>query len=240
MTTRAVMTVGVAAYLAAAPALALAEGAEGPESSSQRVSVADRADGQGSPGGTSVTAPGQPPSLNVGPSGPPPADQPLITRIPEPTFSVEGGAGILGYLSGTGRLGPAWNLRVTAAFSPRLAGEANYVGASNRRSDDTGRLTYTTLDAGVRYNVLRADEAPVQPFLTAGLGYAAWTGPGGAPAGLVIPVSVGVERMLTPHVKIGARLNVRPAFFEDLGYTHERNPPGGSTWALIAGAGGAF
>jgi hypothetical protein len=182
---------------------------------------------------------GQPPSIDVTvPQPPPAADQPLVQHVPMPTFSVEGGAGVLGYLNGTGRLGPAWNVRVTAEFSPRFAAEANYLGAANRRSDDTGTLTYTTLDAGVRFNVLLADEAPLQPFVTAGLGYAAWIGPGGAPAGLVIPVSAGVERMLTANVKIGARLTVRPSFFEDLGFGWERNPPGGSTWALLVGAGG--
>jgi hypothetical protein len=215
MTTRAT-AVGVAAFLATA---ALAAGVRAGEA---QVAV-------------------QPPALSVeGPPSPPAADRPLITNIPPPAFSIEGGAGLLGYISGTGRLGPAWNLRVTASFSPRFAGEANYLGAANRRSDDTGTLTYTTLDARVRYNLLLADQAPVQPYLAAGFGYAAWIGPGGAPAGLVIPVSLGVERMLLPNVKIGARLDVRPSFFEDLGYAGERNPPGGSTWALIAGAGGAF
>jgi hypothetical protein len=183
---------------------------------------------------------GQPPSINVTAPRPPPADQPLVQGVPKPTVSVEAGAGLLGYVNGTGRLGPAWNIRVTAEFTPRFAAEANYLGAANRRSDDTGTLTYTTLDAGFRYNVLRADEAPVQPFITAGLGYAAWIGPGGAPAGLVIPVSAGVERMLTTNIKVGARFVLRPSFFEDLGYGWERNPPGGSTWALLAAAGGAF
>jgi hypothetical protein len=183
----------------------------------------------------------QPPSINVPVPQPPPADQPLIQEIPTPhALSVEGGAGLLGYISGTGRLGPAWNVRVSGALSPRFAVEANYVGAANRRSDDTGTLTYTTLDAGVRYNLLLSDQAPVQPYLSAGAGYAAWIGPGGAPAGLVMPVSVGVERLLTPEIKIGARFQLRPSFFEDLGHPDQRNPPGGSTWALIAGAGGAF
>jgi hypothetical protein len=183
---------------------------------------------------------GEPPPIDVTIPRPPPADQPLIRYVPPPTYSIEGGAGLLGYISGTGRLGPAWTVRVTGELLPRLALEANYLGAANRRSDDTGTLTYTTFDARVRYNVLLADQAPVQPYLTAGVGYAAWIGPGGAPAGLVLPVSAGVERLLTPNVKIGARLDVRPSFFEDLGYGYERNPPGGSTWALLAGAGGAF
>jgi hypothetical protein len=184
---------------------------------------------------------GQPPSINVTVPQPPPADQPLIRGLPRPnSFSVEGGAGVLGYINGAGRLGPAWNVRVTAELTPRLAAEANYIGAANARSDETGTLTYTTFDAGLRYNVLRADQAPVQPFVVAGLGYAGWFGPGGAPAGLVIPLTAGVERMLTEHVKISARINVRPSFGEDLGHGYEQNPPGGSTWTLLAGAGGAF
>ena len=174
-------------------------------------------------------------------TNPPPADQPLLRKAPQPiAYAVEGGAGLLGYLGGTGRLGPAWNVRVTAEFTPRLAAEVGYLGSANERADEAGTLMYTTVDAGVRYNILLADQAPVQPYVAAGLGYAGWIGPGGAPAALVIPVSVGVERMLTQHVKIGARLNVRPSFGENLGYGNERGAPGGSTWVLLAGAGGAF
>jgi hypothetical protein len=180
-----------------------------------------------------------PQTINTPPPGPPPADRPLIEQVPKPTYSVEGGAGLLGYLGGTGKLGPAWNVRVTAAFSPRFEVEAGYLGAANRRSDDTGTLTYTTIDAGLRFNLLLADQAPVQPFLVGGVGFAAWIGPGGS-AGLVLPFTVGVERMLLPNVKVGARFSLRPSFLEDLGHGDERNPPGGSTWVLTAGAGGAF
>jgi hypothetical protein len=49
-----------------------------------------------------------------------------------------------------------------------------------------------------------------------------------------------VERLLTEHIKIGARLDVRPALFANLGHGDEPNPPGGSTWALLLNAGGAF
>jgi hypothetical protein len=99
---------------------------------------------------------------------------------------------------------------------------------------------YTTVDAAVRYNILLPDQAPVQPFVTGGVGYAGWIGPGGSPAALVLPVGVGVERLLTEHIKIGARFTLRPSFGEDLGYGYEKSPPGGSTWVLTAGAGGAF
>jgi hypothetical protein len=171
----------------------------------------------------------------------PPADRPLIRKAPQPVaYTLEGGAGLLGYLGGTGRLGPAWNVRVTAEITPRLAGEVGYLGAVNERADEQGTLMYTTVDLGVRYNILLADQAPVQPYVTAGLGYAGWIGPGGSPAALVIPVAVGVERLLTEHVKIGARLNVRPSFGENLAAGNERGAPGGSTWVLLAGAGGAF
>jgi hypothetical protein len=188
-----------------------------------------------------VAAQGTPPStINVPPREPPPADRPLIKRVPKPSISVDGGAGVLGYINGTGRLGPAWNVRVTGEFTPRIAIEGNYVGASNKRADGTGTLTYTSLDADVRYNVLRADQAPVQPYLAAGLGYAGWFGPGGRAASLVIPLSAGVERMLTQNIKIGARFTLRPSFFDDLGYRGQRNPPGGDSWGLLANVGGAF
>lgn len=160
--------------------------------------------------------------------------------MPKPAISVEGGAGVLGYIGGTGRVGPAWNLRVTGDFTPRFAVEGNYVGSINKRSDDTGSLAYTSFDADLRYNILRADEAPVQPFVTAGAGYAGWAGPGGTPASLVLPLSVGVERMLTERIKIGARLNLRPALFADLGHGYERNPPGGDAWVLLVNLGGGF
>jgi len=184
--------------------------------------------------------PGREPSINVALPTPPPADQPLIRALPQPLFVIDGGAGVLGYVGGTGRLGPAWSVRVTADFARRFAVEGNYIGSVNRRADNTGSLTYTSLDADIRYNVLRADEAPVQPYISAGLGWAAWLGPGGRPASLVLPVAVGVERMLTQRIKIGARFNFRPAFFDDLGHANEPNPPGGDTWSLVANVGGAF
>lgn len=183
---------------------------------------------------------GEPPSMNVQIPRPPPADQPLVKNVPKPTYSVEGGAGILGYINGAGRLGPAWNVRVTAEFTPRIAAEGNYVGAANSRSDETGTLVYNSFDGGFRYNILRADEAPVQPYAVLGLGFAGWSGPGGSPAALVIPGTIGVERMLTEHVKIGARFNLRPSFGEDLSNGMTRNPQGGSAWSMLVGAGGAF
>src|SRR5579859_2535794 len=72
-----------------------------------------------------------PPSINVTVPSPPPADQPLVQHVPRPEISVEGGAGVLGYINGAGRLGPAWNVRVTAEFTPRFAAEANYLGSVN-------------------------------------------------------------------------------------------------------------
>lgn len=181
------------------------------------------------------------PSINVPVPTPPPADRPLVKQVPRPTYvAIDGGAGLLGYVGGTGRLGPAWNVRVTGNFTPRIAVEGNYVGASNRRSDDTGTLTYMSVDASARYNILRADEAPLQPYVSAGLGWAGWFGAGGTPASLVIPVGVGVERLLTERIKVGARFTLRPAFFDNLGHGRERNPPGGDTWGLTANVGGAF
>ena len=146
----------------------------------------------------------------------------------------------MGFIGGTGRVGPAWGLRVTADFARRFAVEGNYLGSVNGRSDNTGTLTFQSIDAELRYNILLPDQAPVQPYLSAGLGWAGFFGPGGNAATLVVPLSVGLERLLTERIKVGARFNVRPAFFDNLGYGYEKNPPGGSTWALLADIGGAF
>ncbi|WP_437935101.1 hypothetical protein [Sorangium sp. So ce341] len=170
----------------------------------------------------------------------PPADQPLIRRIPEPTIAVEGGFGMLGYLGGTAGVGPTWNVRVTGSMSPRVAVEGNYIGSVNQRATLGRSLVLTSLDAGLRYNVLRADEAIVQPFVVAGVGYAGWAGEGGDAFALTVPVTVGVERLVTRNVKVGARLNFRPAFFDDLTVRGAASQTGGDSWALLAHGGGAF
>jgi hypothetical protein len=154
--------------------------------------------------------------------------------------TVEGGGGVLGYLGGTAALGPAWNLRVAAILSERVSIEGSYLGSLNRRVERETKLVYTGLDADVRYNILLADQAPVQPFVAAGLGYAAVLGEHGDATIMTFPLAVGVERLLTPYIKIGARLNVRPAVFDDLGAPSERNPPGADSWSLTAHFGGGF
>jgi hypothetical protein len=169
----------------------------------------------------------------------PPADQPLVQRIPEPSLSIEGGFGMLGFVAGAANVGPSWNVRVTGAMTPRLAVEANYTGSVNQRAAVKSTLVLTSLDAGVRYNILRADQAIVQPFAVAGVGYAAWAGKGGDAFMVTVPVAVGVERLITRNIKLGARFNFRPAFFDDLTY------PGGArtgadSWSLVANGGGAF
>jgi hypothetical protein len=189
-----------------------------------------------------TTAPGNP---NLPPpiAGPPPADRPLIPRHVQPKISVEGGAGVLGYLGGTAAVGPAWNARVTGALSDHFAVEGNYTGSINRRTDKTGTLVYTAIDADVRYNILRADQAPLQPYLAGGLGYVGFAGPGGDGAALTIPVAIGAERLITEQIKAGARFNLRPALFDNLSHGWEKpNAPGigGSAWSLLANVGGAF
>lgn len=212
MSTRSLLALGLAATLTT---LGAAAEAETP---------------QGAPGG----------SINVTVPEPPPADVPLIRKIPTPLLSVDGGVGIIGYIGGTAALGPAWNVRVTGDFNPRFAVEGNYTGAVNRRSDGTGSLMYASLDGDLRYNILRADQAPVEPFVAAGLGWVGWIGPGGTPAAVVIPITVGAERLLTEHIKIGARFALRPSLFEDLGHGYEQNRPTGDTWSLLANVGGYF
>jgi hypothetical protein len=184
--------------------------------------------------------PNSPPAIPT----PPPADRPLIPPHVQPRVSVEAGAGVLGYLSGTAALGPAWNARVTGALDDHFAIEGNYTGSVNRRSDQTGSLVYTAVDADVRYNFLRADQFVVQPFIVGGLGYVGYFGPGGDGAALTTPVAVGVERLITEQIKAGARLNVRPAFFDNLAQPGAKAVDtagtGGSAWTLLANVGGAF
>jgi hypothetical protein len=172
----------------------------------------------------------------------PPADEPLIRGRIEPVgVSFEGGAGVLGYLGGTAALGPAWNLRVTADLSDRFAVEGGYLGSFNERTDREGSLMYTGVDADVRYNLLLPEQAPLQPFVTAGIGYAAFIGKYGDAAAMTLPLSIGAERLLSRSIKISGRFNVRPALFDDLGAPYEqRSPPGGDTWSLTAHLGGAF
>jgi hypothetical protein len=174
---------------------------------------------------------------------PPPADRPILPARIQPRLSFEAGAGVLGYISGTAALGPAWNARVSGNLNERFALEGNYTGSVNRRSDRTGTLVYTAVDADVRYNILRADQAPLQPYLAGGIGYVGFAGPGGDGAALTIPVAIGAERMITQQIKAGARFNVRPAFFDNLAHDWERaNAPAtsGSVWSLLANVGGSF
>ncbi|MCC6555676.1 MAG: outer membrane beta-barrel protein [Polyangiaceae bacterium] len=174
------------------------------------------------------------------PPGPavPPADQPIIKRIPPPRLAVEGGAGVLGFTGGAAALGPAWNVRVTGTLSDRIAVEGNYVGAANGASREDETLLMTSVNAGLRFNLLRPDQAPAQPFVVAGFGYAGWTGDNGDSFTLTVPVSAGAERMLTDNIKVGARVNFTPAFLDELG--EGEDPPGGDTWSLIAHVGGGF
>jgi len=150
-------------------------------------------------------------------AGLPPADQPVIKRIPRPhTLSVEGGGGVVGFVGGTGTPGPAWNLRVTGAMTDRFSIEGNYLGSVNQRSDTKDSLVMTSVDAGVRYNILLPEQFPVQPFVVGGVGYAGFAGRDADPAPLVLPVALVGEHLLTPAYKSRAHLSSRPTFFDDL------------------------
>lgn len=174
--------------------------------------------------------------------GLPPADQPVLKRIPRPVISFEGGGGVVGFVGGVGAPGPGWNLRVTGALNDRFAIEGNYLGSVNTRSDTHDSLVMTALDAGVRYNVLLPEQFPVQPFVVGGVGYAGFAGRNGDPAMLVVPLVLGAERLLTPTIKVGARFSYRPAFFDDLSspMTPRGDKPGADTWTLLAQVGGGF
>src|SRR5262245_17447054 len=170
----------------------------------------------------------------------PRADEPLLPSTVQPTLTLELGAGVLGYIGGTAGLGPAWDLRAIFGLSRRIAIEGNYLGSFNERSGRPGSLVYIGVDATFRYNFLLPEEAPLVPFITAGFGYAAYIGRDGDAAALTFPIAVGVERLLVRQIKIGARFNMRPAAFDDLGAPNERRPPGGDTWCLTANLGGSF
>ncbi|MDI1444669.1 outer membrane beta-barrel protein [Polyangium sp. 6x1] len=175
--------------------------------------------------------------------GMPPADQPMIREIPRPTaFTVEGGAGIVGFLSGVGGVGPGWNVRVTGMINDRWAVEGNYLGSANTRADTRTQLVMTSLDAGIRYNLAEANRLPLQPFVAGGVGYAGFAGRYGDGFTLVVPVAVGADRMLTENIKVGARFNYRPAFFDHLGAPNipVGDQPGADTWNLLAQIGGGF
>lgn len=175
-------------------------------------------------------------------AGLPPADQPVLKRIPQPVISVEGGGGVVGFVGGTGAPGPAWNLRVTGVMSDRISIEGNYLGSVNERSDTKDSLVMTAIDAGLRYNLMLPEQFPVQPFVVGGVGYAGFAGRNGDPAMLVVPLVLGAERLLTPNIKVGARFSYRPAFFDDLSTpaTRRGDKPGADTWTLLAQIGGGF
>ncbi|EYF01202.1 hypothetical protein [Chondromyces apiculatus] len=168
----------------------------------------------------------------------PPADEPLIRTVEEPSYAIEGGGGVLGYLGGAASVGPAWTVRFSLAFSARFAGELGYTGATSATSRPDENLHMAAFDASARFNILRADEAPVQPFVAAGLGYAGFFGDRGDPFTVTVPVAAGAERLLTENVKIAARFNVRPAFFDELGSGSE--VAGADTWQIVGQVGGAF
>ncbi|MRG92437.1 outer membrane beta-barrel protein [Polyangium spumosum] len=175
--------------------------------------------------------------------GMPPADEPVIQRVPRPqSFSVEGGAGVVGFLGGVGSLGVGWNVRITGAINDRWALEGNYLGSANTRADTRDSLVMTSLDAGLRYNLAAANALPLQPFVVGGVGYAGFAGNYGDAFTLVVPVGVGADRLLTENIKVGARFNYRPAFFDNLGspITPAGDEPGADTWSLLAQVGGGF
>jgi len=175
-------------------------------------------------------------------AGLPPADQPMLRRIPQPVISVEGGGGVVGFVGGVGAPGPAWNLRVTGSMSDRVAIEGNYMGSVNTRNDTKDSLVMTAIDVGLRYNLLLPEQFFLQPFVVGGVGYAGFAGRNGDPATLIVPLVIGGERLLTPNLKIGARFSYRPAFFDDLSTptTPRGDHPGADMWTLLAQIGGGF
>src|SRR5581483_4651180 len=110
--------------------------------------------------------------------------------------------------------------------------------ALNRRKDAAGSLLSTSIDACARYNILRPGEAPLLPYVAAGLGYAALTGPGGAKLTITVPFYVGIERRLNATFLVGARFIVRPALFDVLSIAKSTNGQGldADTWSVVGHA----
>ena len=167
------------------------------------------------------------------------APSPILPRG-KAVVSLESGAGVVGYLQGTANLGPAWNVRATVNLTNRFGVEANYLGSYNRRVLASTSLVMTAVDADCRYNILRGHEGPVQPFLTAGLGWAGFTGLGGDMTAFTLPVGLGAERSVSEHFHFGARFSYRLTLLDDLGVGDFEGEPGGDTYSLLAHLGGSF
>jgi len=197
--------------------------------------------------GTARAQQGTPPQQGAPAAGAPAvphADQPLVPEDVEPMFGFEGGAGILGFFDGAASIGPAWEARLRAHFTPTWALEATYLGSVNDREDNDSTMVTTQIDASARYNAFRAFNLPLQPFVTAGLGYAGFSGDDGDMATLLVPLGLGVDRALTPNIRVGARFDFRLVFGEDLDTPRDRvmdeDGPGGDNWSVVAHLGGQF
>jgi hypothetical protein len=189
------------------------------------------------PPGPDGNPPPPSPAFNVAPNAPA-ADQPLV-QPGTTALTFEGGAGLLGFMGAAAGVGLAWNARVTWNLSERWAVEGNYLGSFNRRPDQRS-LVLTAIDGSVRFNFTRGGDFPVQPFGTVGVGWEGFAGNGGDMAVIAFPVSAGVERLLTRQIKMGARLQVRPAAGGNLGVRGAADQPGATTWALLGHLGGRF
>lgn len=177
-------------------------------------------------------------------AGAPRADQPLLPPDVDPVFGFEAGGGILGYFDGTASVGPLWQVRARAHFTPSWSAEVTYVGSVNDRQDNDSTMVTTQIDGSVRYDMLRSYNLPVQPFATAGLGYAGFSGDDGDMAAFVVPLGVGADRALTRNIRVGARFNFRPVFADNLATPRDRiegeDGPGGDNWSIAAHLGGQF
>lgn len=181
----------------------------------------------------------------------PAADEPIVKpermKFGIEKLTLEAGGGILGFVSGAGAIGPAWSARASYPLSSHVVLEGNYNGSVNKRPVINTKLVSTLIDADVRYNLVPADAAPVQPYVVAGVGWGGFAGDGGDMGTLIIPLSVGAERALTSHIKVGARFTFRPAFFDDLSFSEgvanglsAPGSPGADTYELVASVGGNF
>ena len=163
-----------------------------------------------------------------------------------PMITFEAGGGVVSYTDGETNAGPAWTARIRANLTPEVGLETGYLGSIHDRNetDDTDWMMTTQVDGGLRFSPFTRIGLPANPYATAGVGYAGFSGNNGDMTALVVPFSVGADSQLTQNISAGVRMSVRPVFLEDLSTAADRvagrEGPGGDHWTATAYMGGSF
>jgi hypothetical protein len=153
----------------------------------------------------------------------------------EGRHSVRAGLGLLSYFAGgaAGTSG-AWDFRYTYTPWSHFGVEAGYTGAVGDAI--RGTMVATILTGNARVNIL---PRRITPFVTAGLGYGAFSNTGigrSDNSTLVIPLSGGADFRLTRHISANARFTYNLTLRDAVGPTGTD----ADNWALIGGVGSSF